>query len=210
MLPTGWRGARAVRADPAALRGVLLALCFLAGCLAGRLYAGSWGESARSSMAAYLRDYCALYDAGGAQSSLLRCAALYFGGAALLALFGFSAAGVALIPALSALFGFLTMYAVSCFVVCFGRAGVPLAMGAMAVRLVFTLPCFFLLAGEAWPLSTELFLLSLGRGKRSSPVLYGGRYFLLLALCLAALAVGALCERLVTPALLRLALERVL
>ena len=80
------------------------------------------------------------------------------------------------------------------------------ALGAMVVRLVFTLPCFFLLAEAAWPLSTELFALSFGRGKRSSPVLYGSRYFLWFVLCAVILALGVFCERLLTPLLFRLAL----
>ena len=127
-------------------------------------------------------------------------------GLVLLFLLGFSAAGVVLIPALSGVFGFFTMYTVSCFVRCYGRAGAALALGAMVVRLVFTLPCFFLLAEAAWPLSTELFALSFGRGKRSSPVLYGSRYFLWFVLCAVILALGVFCERLLTPLLFRLAL----
>ena len=71
---------------------------------------------------------------------------------------------------------------------------------------MFTLPCFFLLAGAAWPLSTELFSLSFGRGKRSSPVLYGSRYFLWFVLCGVVLALGVFCERMLTPLLFRLAL----
>ena len=85
-------------------------------------------------------------------------------------------------------------------------AGSALALGDMVVRLVFTLPCFFLLAEAAWPLSTELFALSFGRGKRSSPVLYGSRYFLWFVLCAVILALGVFCERLLTPLLFRLAL----
>ena len=58
----------------------------------------------------------------------------------------------------------------------------------------------------ALPLSMELFTLSFGRGKRSSPVLYGNRYFLLFVLCAAVLAVGVFCERMLTPLLFRAAL----
>ena len=151
-------------------------------------------------------DYCRLYDGGGVEISLISCVVMYFGYAVLLFLLGFSAAGVVLIPALSGVFGFFTMYTVSCFVRCYGRAGAALALGAMVVRLVFTLPCFFLLAEAAWPLSTELFALSFGRGTRSSPVLYGSRYFLWFVLCAVILALGVFCERLLTPLLFRLAL----
>ena len=192
--------------DPNLIRLLLLALAFLAGALGGHLYAGSCGEEAWEALGQYLGDYCRLYDGGGVEISLLSCVVMYFGYAVLLFLLGFSAAGVVLIPALSGVFGFFTMYTVSCFVRCYGRAGAALALGAMVVRLVFTLPCFFLLAEAAWPLSTELFALSFGRGKRSSPVLYGSRYFLWFVLCAVILALGVFCERLLTPLLFRLAL----
>lgn len=192
--------------DPNLIRLLLLALAFLAGALGGHLYAGSCGEEAWEALGQYLGDYCRLYDGGGVEISLLSCVVMYFGYAVLLFLLGFSAAGVVLIPALSGVFGFFTMYTVSCFVRCYGRAGAALALGAMVVRLVFTLPCFFLLAEAAWPLSTELFALSFGRGKRSSPVLYGSRYFLWFVLCAVILALGVFCERLLTPLLFRPAL----
>ena len=192
--------------DPNLIRLLLLALAFLAGALGGHLYAGSCGEEAWEALGQYLGDYCRLYDGGGMEISLLSCVVMYFGYAVLLFLLGFSAAGVVLIPALSGVFGFFTMYTVSCFVRCYGRAGAALALGAMVVRLVFTLPCFFILAEAAWPLSTELFALSFGRGKRSSPVLYGSRYFLWFVLCAVILALGVFCERLLTPLLFRLAL----
>ena len=192
--------------DPNLIRLLLLALAFLAGALGGHLYAGSCGEEAWEALGQYLGDYCRLYDGGGMEISLLSCVVMYFGYAVLLFLLGFSAAGVVLIPALSGVFGFFTMYTVSCFVRCYGRAGAALALGALVVGVVFTLPCFFLLAEAAWPLSTELFALSFGRGKRSSPVLYGSRYFLWFVLCAVILALGVFCERLLTPLLFRLAL----
>ncbi len=195
--------------DPSALRTVMLGLAFAGGALAGHLYAGSCGEEVWEALARYLGDYCRLYDADGLEVSMLSCAAMYFGYAALLFLMGFSAAGVALIPALSGVFGFLTMYTVSCFVRCYGRPGVLLALGALSVRLLFTLPCFLILAEAAWLPSMELFSLSFGRGKRSSPVLYGSRYFLLFVLCTVILSLGIFCERLAAPLLFRLALGAV-
>ena len=195
---------------PSLLRGLLLALCFLTGALIGHLYAGSCGQDAQAALDQYLMDYCVVYDAGNVTIPLLSCAIIYFGYAALLFLLGFSSVGAALIPALSGVFGFFTMYTVSCFVRCYGRAGVLLAMGILLVRLLFTLPCFLILAGEAWPLSIELLLLSFGRGKRSAPVLYGSRYFLLFVLCAVILTAGVCCERFLTPLLFRMAVNTVL
>lgn len=93
-------------ADPSLLRGLLLALLFLAGALAGHLYAGICGEEAQGALDQYLTDYCAVYDTGSAAASLLSCVVMYFGYGLALFLLGFSSAGVALIPALSGLFGF--------------------------------------------------------------------------------------------------------
>lgn len=197
--------------EPTMLRGLLLGVFFLAGAFLGHIYAGSFDGGAQAALDRYLTDYCAVYNTGTvAPPPLISCVLLYFGYAMLLFLLGFSSAGVALIPALSGLFGFFTMYTISCFVRCYGRAGVLLSMGALLVRLLFTLPCFLTLAGEAWPLSIELFLLSFGRGKRSAPVLYGSRYFLLFVFCAVILAAGVCCERLLTPYLFRLALDAVL
>lgn len=196
--------------DPSLLRALLLALFFLAGALAGHLCAVSWDVSAQDAMSGYLTDYCSLYDAGGVTISLGSCVALYFSYVTLAFLLGFASVGIVLIPFLSALFGFLTMYTISGFVCCFGRPGVVLAMGTLMVRLLFTLPCFFAMAGAAWPLSTELSMLSFGRGRRSSPVLYGSRYFLLFGLCVVVLTAGIFCERLLTPLLFQAALKGVI
>ena len=193
--------------DPSLLRALLLALFFLAGALAGHLCAVSWDVSAQNAMSGYLADYCSVYDTGGVTVSLGSCIALYFSYVTLAFLLGFASVGIVLIPLVSGIFGFLTMYTISGFVCCFGRPGVVLAMGALAVRLLFTLPCFFAMAGAAWPLSTELSMLSFGHGRRSAPVLYGSRYFLIFGLCVVILAVGVSCERLLTPLLFRMALE---
>ena len=192
--------------DPSLLRELLLALFFLVGALAGHLCARSWDAVAQSALSGYLRDYCAVYDAGGVSASLGGCVLLYFGYTVLVFLLGFASVGVALIPALSGVFGFLTMYTVSAFVCCFGRQGAALAAGALLVRLLFTLPCFFAMAGAAWPLCTELAMLTFGRGRRSAPVLYGSRYFILFVLCVIILTLGVFCERLLTPLLFRLAM----
>ena len=192
--------------DPSLLRELLLALFFLVGALAGHLCARSWDAVAQSALSGYLRDYCAVYDAGGVSASLGGCVLLYFGYTVLVFLLGFASVGVALIPALSGVFGFLTMYTVSAFVCCFGRQGAALAAGALLVRLLFTLPCFFAMAGAAWPLSTELAMLTFGRGRRSAPVLYGSRYFILFVLCVIILTLGVFCVCLLTPLLFRLAM----
>lgn len=197
------RAALAIRIDPALVRCVVLAMAFLLGAVFGRACASTVDSGGLHS---YLTDYCAAVEEGEA-FSLTASLALYFGYCALVFLLGFASVGAVLIPCAAGLYGFLTMYTVSCFAAAFGRWGVGLALAALGVRLIFTLPCFFAMADAAWPLAAELAALSLGRGKRSSPVLYGKRYFLLFLLCVVILTAGICCERFLTPVLFRLALE---
>ena len=75
------------------LREVLLALFFLAGALAGHVYALCCDEGAQAELGRYLRDFCAVYDAGGTASSLWSCAVLYFGSGVLVFLLAISSSG---------------------------------------------------------------------------------------------------------------------
>lgn len=189
--------------DPALVRCGVLGALFLLGAALGRAWAAGADTEA---LRAYLADYCAAAEEGEI-FSLGSALALYFGYCAAVFLLGFVPVGAALIPAASAVLGFLTMYSVSCFAGALGRCGVGLALGAMGVRLVFTLPCFLALSGAAWPAAMELAALRLGRGRRSAPVGYGRRYLLLFLLCAVILAAGVLCERSLSPVCFRLALR---
>jgi len=191
---------------PVGMRRAVLALCFLLGAGAGRTFAASLGASGANELGQYLSDYYTLWEQGGSFSWSL-CALQYLGYGVLLFLFGFSSMGLALIPVLSAVFGFLTMYTVSCFTLVYGKVGISLVLSLLSVRLMVTLPCFFAMANEAWPPATELALLCLGKGQRSAPVLYTSRYFLLFVLCFVILTAGICLERFLTPTLFRLAMR---
>lgn len=200
------RTVRLQTVDASALRRILLAVCFAVGAMLGHVYAGSFSGDAGQAMSRYLRDCRALWVESDISMPLGSCVLLYGGYAAGAFLLGFASVGAVLIPLLSGAFGFLSMYTVSCFVRVFGREGAVLAAAVLLVRMLFSLPCFLAMAEAAWPPATELALLAFGRGRRSAPVLYGGRYFVVFGVCAAILAVGVCCERLVTPLLVRLAL----
>jgi len=197
LLRPRWIGA----VDAALLRCIALAACFFMGAMMGCVWSGGLDDQALS---AYLMDFCTAADD---QVSLVSCVVLYYGYVLLAFLLGFSSVGVIFIPVLSTVMGFLSMYTISCFTSAFGRPGIVLALGVLAVRLLFTLPCFFSVASSAWVLSGSLALLVLGKGKRAAPVHYGRDYFLLFLLCVVILTAGILCERVLTPVLFRMVLE---
>ena len=202
------RTIRMRRPGPALVCSLVLAVFFLSGGLVGMLYSRVCDEASRSAFRTYLSDYCLLFDRGDVMISFPRCAKLYLGYSFGVFLLGFSSLGLVLIPALCVLFGFTSFYTVACFELTFGSSGVFLAASLISVRLLFTLPCFLVMASEALPLSLHLARLTAGRGKRVEPVSYSSRYFILFLCCCVVLLIGACCERLLMPALFRTAFDR--
>ena len=111
------------------------------------------------------------------------------------------AAGIVLLPGLTAAFGFFLSFSVCCFAAVFGPEGVLLAAAVMGLRCAVTLPCYFLLAVPAWESAC------LPRGKRRNGW-DRGRWVRLGAVCLALLA-GLWAELMLSPWLLDAALARV-
>lgn len=199
------RTIRMRKPGPAAVSLIILAVLFLLGGLTGNFCSQNCDETAKYAFREYLADYCLLNHQNGVSTPLLRCVILYFGYICIAFLLGFSSLGVFLIPVLSAVFGFSSFYTVSCFAQTFGGSGIFLAAALIVIRLLFTLPSFFLVASEAMPLSFRLASLTVGRSKRVEPLFYNSRYFVLFVICLAVLCIGVCCERLLTPLLFRAA-----
>ena len=194
--------------DPASVGLLLLAACFLLGGFAASVYSETCDASSQAALGEYLGDYCALYEQNEANISFFKCVQLYFGSVFFAFFLGFSSLGVGLLPILSGFLGFTSFYTVSCFVLTFGRPGVFAAASLVAVRLLFTIPCFFLIASAAWRFSFHLAVLVLGHGKRAEKVHYSGRYFMLFVLCLIVLSIGICCEQFLTPYLFRSVAKR--
>ena len=192
-------------AEAPTIQMLCLALLFLLGALCGSAYSGYCSDHAQLMLSEYLAGYCQLFAEGGQGAvSLFSAVRLYYGAVLLAFLFGFTAIGTLVIPAIAGAFGFTSMFAVSCFTQVYGRTGVALALGALGLRLVFTLPCFLWLGSYAWQAASSL--LPLPRGKRCAPVLYDGSYFYRLFVCVVLLMIGVCFERYITPNLFHLAL----
>ena len=194
---------RMIRPDPATMSVLFLSVCFLIGGLIGDLYAKSSDVSLQAAFRQYLSDYFFWFERSGASVPIGRCILLYFTPVCVAFLFGFSPFGMIAVPICSAGLGFLSFFTVSCFVQSFGKDGVLLAASLTALRLLFTLPCYLVIASKAMILSTHLLSLSVGRGKRVQPLSDCGRYIIIWAICLCCLCIGILCERTLTPIFFR-------
>ena len=186
--------------------GALLSLAvvsaaFALGALAGMLVASQVGGGGQESLSAYLEHYLAAAQAGAAVPprlsvilwQTLRWPLLVF-------LLGFTALGVAGIPILFAVRGFLLSFAVSSFVLMFGGAGAILAFFAFGFSGMLSVPALFVLGVQGFSSGQELALRALSGGKGAR--VRGRAYWARSGLCAAALALSMLLEWWAVPALL--------
>ena len=177
------------REDGRTVQVLCLGLFYALGMLGGFLYAHYCAEDSQLVLSEYLTGYCALYEVGEVQR---------------VSLLGLAALGAVAVPLLAAASGFLTMFAVACFVQVYGRAGCLPALAAFGPRVLFTVPCFLWVAACAW--SSALSRLPGARGKRCAPAADRGGDAYRLFVCVVLLILGVCVEQFVTPALFQWAL----
>ena len=182
---------------------LLLALFFLCGAILGQVLAGRVPGETGLELRQYLEDYVRL---GGEVSpgAAVSAAAVYFRYPLLAFLLGFASIGVVLLPVSAAAFGFFLSFAVCCFTAAFGPDGVLLALAALGLRCVVTMPCFFLLASSSCGTAAGLAAVSFGSGRRTAPACGRGGLEAVRRLFSGAGPRASCGELTLTPALLRL------
>ena len=155
----------------------------------------------------YLEGYLALRIEGAPSSAAVwQTMVCFFRASAAVFLLGFASIGVAVIPAVCALQGFLLSFSLFSFSLALGRENFPLLLALFALRLLALLPCTLALGAAAMEKSRELLLLSLGGGgKRARAVTYGGAYWYRFGACCVCLLLAALIELWLVPQFLLLA-----
>lgn len=193
------------RARRAAGALVCLSVCFLAGACLGQVLSRADPDSAAPALRQSLSDYYRNRESAHISLSLtLLTLWTWFRGPVLAYLWGFTSLGVPLSCLTAAAYGFLLSFSVGCFAAAFGWAGVPLSASAMGIRVLVTLPCFFVLSLTSMERAAWLFRLASGRPRRTEtrPDRRGA-----VVLCAAVLLAGAALDLFCTPRLLRLTLE---
>lgn len=185
-------------ADAIPPRSLLLALFLSLGVLSGYAVSARCGVG-NDELRAYF-DGCAARAAASAPDleTALRTAVCYFRASVAAFLLGFSPLGVVCLPLLLAAQGFVLSFSLFSFAEALGHSGFPLLAALFSLRLLFVLPCTFLLGSasmeRAWSLSSLL------RGKRVRPVSAGLYRF---AVCCACLLLGCVLELWLVPLLLQ-------
>lgn len=194
------RKLRYVTVDILPLRSLLLALFLVSGILCGYVFSGRCADQTGSELQRYLDGYVAL----AAKRSLsgetvLQTLVCFFRAPALAFLLGFASIGVAALPLLFAAQGFLLSFSMFSFAAAMGRESFLLLPALFAIRMLFVLPCTFVLGTAALEKAYALALLSLGSGKRARPVLYGTPYWYRFVVCCVCLLIGSVLELWLVP-----------
>lgn len=192
-IPPGW------------LCSLLTGAFFFLGVFAGIGAAGRLSGSVGAELSAYLSAYLEAADGAVSASGVLALALAYVWGPVLAFLWGFTAAGTVLLPLTALAVGFFPGYAVSCLTASFGRQGLWMALCFFGLRCLVSVPCFFLLASDAWRSAAGRLRAALGRGRSAEtrPV------WLRFAGVCCVLSLGVWGDLRLSPLLLRMLLERI-
>jgi hypothetical protein len=179
----------------------VLSAAFALGALVGCGLAASVGGNGSDVLAAYIQGYLAQAGAGAASPpELLTLVWQVIRWPLLTLLLSFTALGIAGIPILFAVRGFLFSFAVASFIRMFGAAGAWLAFLIFGISGLLAVPVLFTLGVQGLTASSALAGKTLSRGKRPSP--YGRAYFFRCAVCVGVLTLCVLLEYIAVPALL--------
>lgn len=194
------RKLRYVTVDILPLRSLLLALFLVSGILGGYVISGRFAAGSAEELGRYLDGYLALASdralTGGAAARTLVC---YLRAPLLAFLLGFASIGVIALPLLMAAQGFVLSFSLFSFAFALGRESFALLPALFALRLLFVLPCTFLLATAALEKSYALAAFTLGGGKRVRPVVYGAPYWYRFVVCCVCMLLGCVLELWLVP-----------
>ena len=175
------------------------------GLVLGQVLADRVSLGLQTELERYLENYLNLDRAQISASELAWNTLILYIRYPLVAFFsGFASVGILLLPVLAILFGLGLSFSVACFTAVFESAGLWICCASFGMRVLITLPCFFVVAIQAWWAAYRLLMLSLGRGRSRALDIYGKQYWNSALVVLGILLVGACIDFLLTPWLLKL------
>jgi len=175
---------------------------FLSGIVVGIFSASSLDEAGtlalQSSMAGYIDHITqGTHIAPGFLDTLWVTGRIH-----LLVLFlGFSLLGTLCLPLVAGVRGFYLSFSIAAFIRAFGTGGWPLAFALFGTGALITVPCFFLLASQAFSTSATLGKAALGMGQVRAGILCGQGDLMRTGICTVGILAAALLELYVTPQL---------
>ena len=112
---------------------------------------------------------------------------------------GLSAVGVAAIPAIMFVRGFLLSFSIATLVRLYGVSGLTFAASIFWVQCLFVCPCLMFFAVQGFLSSSMLFSLASGKGRKIAGQVFGNAYFIRSFICILALVLCVVLEVYATP-----------
>lgn len=194
------RKLRYVTVDILPLRSLLLALFLVSGVICGYVSAGRCGAGMAEELRRYLTGYLsAASERTPTAAAAVRTLVCYLRAPLVSFLLGFASIGVVALPLLFAVQGFVLSFSLFSFALALGRESFLLLPTVFAIRLLFVLPCTFLLGTAAIEKAYALAAFTLGSGKRVRPVSYPASYWYRFAVCCVCLLLGCALEMWLVP-----------
>lgn len=183
---------------------MVLVIFFLCGIVVGTLSASTLDDQSalalKSSMTQHLHQITNSTDASPGLVSVFWSLGRY----QLFALFlSFSLLGVVCLPIVSGMKGFFLSFSIAAFIRIFGSSGLPVAFALFGTAALITIPCFFVLASQAFTISTRLgkSMMQRTQAKGLLRTLFPREDTLRIALCFVGVFIATLIERYLTPML---------
>lgn len=177
--------------QPPKARLYILCLFLAAGVLAGFLAGRAVASEDLLSLSRYVTGYARLNAEEPRSAGLWQVLWTYLRYPAAAFLLGCTAWGVMLIPLTCAAQGFFLSFAVQCFAAALGKQGVVLALAALGLRCLFTIPCLLTIAADSFACAWR-------RAERQKPEVRDRRSVII---CVFVLLTGTVAECALVPRL---------
>ncbi|MBD9203738.1 MAG: hypothetical protein EGQ29_04005 [Clostridiales bacterium] len=177
--------------QPPKARLYILCLFLAAGILAGFLAGRTVASEDLLSLSRYVTGYARLNAEEPRSAGLWQVLWTYLRYPAAAFLLGCTAWGVMLIPLTCAAQGFFLSFAVQCFAAALGKQGVVLALAALGLRCLFTIPCLLTIAADSFACAWR-------RAERQKPEVRDRRSVII---CVFVLLTGTVAECALVPRL---------
>lgn len=177
--------------QPPKARLYILCLFLAAGILAGFLAGRTVASEDLLSLSRYVTGYARLNAEELRSAGLWQVLWTYLRYPAAAFLLGCTAWGVMLIPLTCAAQGFFLSFAVQCFAAALGKQGVVLALAALGLRCLFTVPCLLTIAADSFACAWR-------RAERQKPEVRDRRSVII---CVFVLLTGTVAECALVPRL---------
>ena len=177
--------------QPPKARLYILCLFLAAGILAGFLAGRAVASEDLLSLSRYVTGYARLNAEEPRSAGLWQVLWTYLRYPAAAFLLGCTAWGVMLIPLTCAAQGFFLSFAVQCFAAALGKQGVVLALAALGLRCLFTIPCLLTIAADSFACAWH-------RAERQKPEVRDRRSVII---CVFVLLTGTVAECALVPRL---------